>query len=175
MGVRARTAVTVTCRRSLFAALGFTMTHMFTRRTLLAAAPTALLPAAAPLAAESPADEIRAMLKASESAWNRGDLAAFAADYEDAPTTTFVGRELTRGNNAVILARYQRSYPTAESRGTLAFSEIEARTLGSGYALALGRFALQRTPAGGGDATGRFSLVLHRGPRGWKIIHDHSS
>src|SRR5437762_12247322 len=88
------------------------------------------------------ADEVRAMLKNSEAAWNRGDLATFASDYEDAPTTTFVGREVTRGGVDAILARYQRSYPTAEARGTLTFSEIEVRPMGEGYALALGRFAL---------------------------------
>jgi uncharacterized protein (TIGR02246 family) len=121
------------------------------------------------------ADEIRAMLKNSEAAWNRGDLAAFASDYEDAPTTTFVGREITRGGVDAILARYQRNYPTAEARGILTFSEIEVRPLGEDYALALGRFALKRTVAGGGDAAGRFTLVLRRTAKGWKIIHDHSS
>src|SRR5215831_13260502 len=95
------------------------------------------------LAAQS--DEIRAMLKNSEAAWNRGDMAAFASDYEDAPTTTFVGREVTRGGVDAILARYQRGYPTPEARGVLTFSEIEVRPLGEGYALALGRFALKRT------------------------------
>jgi len=120
-------------------------------------------------------DEVRSMLKNSEAAWNRGDLAAFASDYEDAPTTTFVGREVTRGGVDAILARYQRSYPTADARGVLTFSEIEVRPLGEGYALALGRFALKRTAAGGGDAAGRFSLVLRRTSKGWKIIHDHSS
>jgi uncharacterized protein (TIGR02246 family) len=121
------------------------------------------------------ADEIRAMLKNSEAAWNRGDMVAFASDYEDAPTTTFVGRDVTRGGVDAILARYQRGYPTAEARGVLTFSEIEVRPLGEGYALALGRFALKRTAAGGGDAAGRFTLVLKRTAKGWKIIHDHSS
>ena len=120
-------------------------------------------------------DEIRAMLKTSEAAWNRGDLAAFASDYEDAPTTTFIGREITRGGVDAILARYQRGYPTPEARGVLTFSEIEVRPLGNDYALANGRFALKRTQAGGGDAAGRFTLVLHRTAKGWKIIHDHSS
>ena len=120
-------------------------------------------------------DEVRSMLKNSEAAWNRGDLAAFASDYEDAPTTTFVGREITRGGVDAILARYQRSYPTADARGVLTFSEIEVRPLGEGYALALGRFALKRPVAGGGDAAGRFTLVLRRTAKGWKIIHDHSS
>ena len=81
------------------------------------------------------ADEIRAMLNNSEAAWNRGDVATFASDYEDAPTTTFVGREITRGGVNAILERYRRSYPTAEARGTLTFSEIEVRPLGEGYAL----------------------------------------
>lgn len=121
------------------------------------------------------ADEIRTMLKTSEAAWNRGDLAAFASDYEDAPTTTFIGREITRGGVDAILARYKRGYPTPEALGTLTFSEIEVRPLGGDYALALGRFALKRTQAGGGDAAGRFTLVLHRTAKGWKIIHDHSS
>jgi uncharacterized protein (TIGR02246 family) len=120
-------------------------------------------------------EEIRAMLKKSEAAWNRGDMAAFASDYEDAPTTTFVGREVTRGGVDAILARYQRGYPTSEKRGMLTFSEIEVRPLGEGYALALGKFALKRTAEGGGDASGRFTLVLHRTAKGWKIIHDHSS
>ncbi len=121
------------------------------------------------------ADEILAMLKNSEAAWNRGDLASFASDYEDAPTTTFIGREVTRGGVDAILARYQRTYPTAEARGILTFSEIEVRPLGEDYALALGRFALKRTIAAGGDAGGRFTLVLRRTGKGWKIIHDHSS
>src|SRR5215468_7177851 len=114
-------------------------------------------------------DEIITMLKKSEAAWNRGDMAAFASDYEDAPTTTFVGRDVTRGGVDAILARYQRGYPTPEARGVLTFSEIEVRPLGEGYALALGRFALKRTAAGGGDASGRFTLVLKRTPKGWKI------
>jgi uncharacterized protein (TIGR02246 family) len=120
-------------------------------------------------------EEIRSMLKNSETAWNRSDLAAFASDYEDAPTTTFVGRELTRGGVDAILARYRRSYPTPEARGVLTFSEIDVRPLGEGYALATGRFGLKRTAAGGGDASGRFTLVLRRTAKGWKIIHDHSS
>src|SRR3981189_3141666 len=95
-------------------------------------------------------DEIRAMLKTSEAAWNRGDLAAFASDYEDAPTTTFIGRDITRGGVDAILARYQRGYPTPEARCVLTFSEIEVRPLGNDYALANGRFALKRTQAGGG-------------------------
>ncbi|HUA57579.1 MAG TPA: DUF4440 domain-containing protein [Verrucomicrobiae bacterium] len=119
--------------------------------------------------------EIRAMLMNSEAAWNRGDLVAFVSDYEDSPDTTFIGREVTRGGTAAILARYRRGYPTREAMGTLTFSEIEVRPLAPGLALANGKYSLKRTVEGGGDASGRFTLVLRMTKSGWKIIHDHSS
>jgi uncharacterized protein (TIGR02246 family) len=118
---------------------------------------------------------VRKVLFDSEAAWNRGDLHTFASFYEDSPDTTFIGREVTRGGTQAILDRYRRGYPTREKMGALAFSEIEVRPLGSDYALAIGKFALTRTAEGGGNASGRFSLVLHKTKSGWKIIHDHTS
>ena len=59
--------------------------------------------------------------------------------------------------------------------GTLTFSEIEVRPLAAGLALATGKYDLKRTAAGGGDASGRFTLVIRKTRAGWKIIHDHSS
>jgi uncharacterized protein (TIGR02246 family) len=119
--------------------------------------------------------DIRAMLQNSQNNWNRGDLPAFAADYEDSPDTTFVGKEVTHGGTAAILARYQKHYPNREAMGTLTFSEISVRVLSPEFVLATGKYALARTSAGGGDASGRFTLVVHKTAKGWKIIHDHSS
>jgi uncharacterized protein (TIGR02246 family) len=119
--------------------------------------------------------EIRTVMKDSEIAWNRGDLVAFASYYEDSTETTFIGRDVTRGGTKAILDRYRRSYPTPEAMGTLTFSELEVRPLADGLALTTGKFALKRTAAGGGDASGRFTLIFRRTPSGWKIIHDHTS
>jgi uncharacterized protein (TIGR02246 family) len=119
--------------------------------------------------------DVEKLLMDSEAAWNRGDLTAFSSYYEDSPQTTFIGREVTRGGIKAIEERYRRGYSHREKMGTLKFSEIEVRPLGNGYALAFGRFALTRTAAGGGDASGHFSLVLKKTAQGWKIIHDHSS
>jgi uncharacterized protein (TIGR02246 family) len=119
--------------------------------------------------------EIRTILKDSETAWNRGDLVAFASYYEDSPETTFMGKEVTRGGTKAILERYRKGYPTPEAMGTLTFSELEVRPLAEGVALTTGKYFLKRTAAGGGDATGRFTLILRKTPAGWKIIHDHSS
>ena len=119
--------------------------------------------------------EIRAMLANSQAAWNRGDLVAFASDYEDSPDTTFIGKEVTHGGTEAILARYRAHYPSREAMGTLTFSEIAVRVLTPDLVLANGKYELKRTAAGGGDASGRFTLVIRKTPKGWKIIHDHSS
>jgi uncharacterized protein (TIGR02246 family) len=119
--------------------------------------------------------EVRAMMKDSEATWNRGDLAAFVSFYEDSPDTTFVGEKIVRGGAAALLDRYQSRYPTPEKRGILTFSDIEVRPLSENLAIVIGRFHLKRPSTGGGDASGRYSLVVRKGPSGWKIIHDHTS
>jgi uncharacterized protein (TIGR02246 family) len=120
-------------------------------------------------------DEIRAILANSEAMWNRGDLVAFVSYYEDAPETTFVGREVVQGGRKAILERYRQRYPNRDAMGMLTFSEIAVRPLAPDLALTTGKYDLKRTAAGGGDASGRFTLVLRKTAGGWKIIHDHSS
>jgi uncharacterized protein (TIGR02246 family) len=134
----------------------------------------AILFTGAALALAQTADVEKAM-RDSEAAWNRGDLESFASYYDDSPQTTFIGREVTHGGTKAILDRYRRGYPTPEAMGTLTFSEMEVRPLAEGLALMTGRFALKRTAAGGGDSSGRFTLIWKRTPTGWKIIHDHTS
>jgi uncharacterized protein (TIGR02246 family) len=118
---------------------------------------------------------VRAILTHSEEAWNRGDLAAFASYYDDSPQTTFVGRDVVHGGVQVILNRYRKAYPTRDAMGTLSFTNVEVRTLAPDLALVTGEFHLQRTAAGGGNAAGRYTLILRKTRAGWKIIHDHSS
>jgi uncharacterized protein (TIGR02246 family) len=133
-----------------------------------------LLLCCVPLLAAQTAD-IEKVMKDSEAAWNRGDLPAFASYYEDSPETTFMGRDVVRGGVQAILDRYRRSYPTREAMGALTFSELTVRPLAEGVALVTGRFALKRTAAGGGDSSGRFTLIFRKTAAGWKIIHDHTS
>ena len=124
------------------------------------------------LAAATPESNVRAVLDEQVNAWNRGDLAAFVRTY--AADTIFVGKDVTRGN-AGLLERYRRSYPTRERMGTLIFTAVEVRMLGSDFASVLGRFRLERTPAGGGIAEGVFTLLLKRSGKTWAIILDHTS
>jgi uncharacterized protein (TIGR02246 family) len=117
---------------------------------------------------------IQRVLEDQVAAWNRGDVEAFMRGYKDAADTTFIGKSIAQGY-APILERYKKTYATRDAMGTLDFSEIHVRELGENYAVVTGKFNLARTGAGGGDASGIFSLIWEKTPAGWKIILDHTS
>jgi uncharacterized protein (TIGR02246 family) len=117
---------------------------------------------------------IRKVLDDQVSAWNKGDIDAFMQGYQDSPETTFIGKTVHHGWQQV-LERYKHDYSSKEARGTLEFSDLSVRLLGANYAIATGRYHLTRSAAGGGDATGIFSLVWEKSAAGWKIILDHTS
>jgi uncharacterized protein (TIGR02246 family) len=130
--------------------------------------------AALPLIAAGPEQEIRNVMDAQVAAWNRGDIQAFMEGYDNSEATTFVGKDITKGH-AMVLARYLKSYPTREKMGTLRFSDIEMRMLGTDYASVIGRFHLDRAADAGGEAAGIFTLLFHKAGQGWKVILDHTS
>jgi uncharacterized protein (TIGR02246 family) len=117
---------------------------------------------------------IRRVLDRQVADWNRGDVDAFMKGYEDSPQTTFVGQTVQYGY-ATILERYKKVYANPAAMGKLTFAHLAIRILTSDYAAVTGNFHLQRSPAGGGNADGVFSLLLKKDALGWKIILDHSS
>ncbi|HEY4009218.1 MAG TPA: nuclear transport factor 2 family protein [Acidobacteriaceae bacterium] len=117
---------------------------------------------------------ILAMLHRQADDWNRGDLDAFATGYKRSPDILFMGRTIRRGYDQ-MLAGYRKSFPTAEAMGKLTFSDLEVQPLGEHFATVTGRFHLERTAAGGGDAGGYYLLVLEKTPEGWKIVRDDTT
>ncbi|MGH9902154.1 MAG: YybH family protein [Pyrinomonadaceae bacterium] len=115
---------------------------------------------------------VRAVLDGQAAAWNRGDIEGFMDGYERSDQTLFVsGGEVTRGWQTV-LERYRRNYDSREKMGTLAFSELEIKPLSEYYTLAVGRWQLTRA----NDLPhGRFTLLFRRTPKGWRVVHDHTS
>ena len=122
----------------------------------------------------TPEASIRQLLNEQAEDWNKGDVEAFMKAYENSPDTTFVGQTVQYGY-ATILERYKKLYATPAAMGNLTFSHLAIRVLDSSYATATGNFHLERTPAGGGNADGIFSLLLRKDAAGWKIILDHSN
>jgi len=118
-------------------------------------------------------DVIKVLL-AQEAAWNKGDIDTFASSYKDAPDTLFITHQVSRGYTGLI-DQYKRDYPTRAAMGTLSFSDLEVRPLDENFAVAIGKYRLDRSKKDGGNAGGLFSLVLEKTDKGWKIIIDHTS
>ena len=114
---------------------------------------------------------IRAVLAQQAVDWNRGDMDAFATGYKNSPDVLFIGSKISRGYSQ-MLERYRTVYSTREKMGTLTYSDIEVQPLDEHFATATGRFHLERTAAGGGDASGTYLLVFEKTPQGWKIVRD---
>jgi uncharacterized protein (TIGR02246 family) len=121
---------------------------------------------------------ITAVLTAQQDAWNHGDVDKFLIGYWHSPNLTFSGASgISRGWDGV-LARYKKTYPNRAAMGQLDFSNLEFRFLGPDAALVLGHWHLQRETGNEKDNAnigGVFSLVWQRFPKGWRIIHDHTS
>ncbi len=116
---------------------------------------------------------IEALMAKGVSDWNKGDLPAFESTYKNAPDIVFMGGTVRRGFDGMVQS-YNRNYPTAEKRGVLTYTGLEVHVLDPRYAYMIGRFHLERTPAGGGNADGEFSLLWEKTAAGWKIILDHT-
>ncbi len=134
----------------------------------------ALLLFAATVGAQVSANDlaaIRAVLDAQAAAWNRGDIDAYMAGYANSDDTMFVGTDVTRGWTKVR-DRYKARYDSRAKMGTLFFSDVDLRPLGSDDVVVTGAWKLTRdadTPHG------RFTLIFHRRTEGWRIVYDHSS
>ncbi len=146
---------------------------------ILAAATAVLLATAARAQfAAAPGDRaaIERVLQDSAKDWSQGDLAGFMRSYENAPETAFVTPQgLIRGYDA-LKSHYALKYGSgAGGLGQLALALLDDRPISADYALVTGRFTLGRPAAQGGDASGIFTLLMHRTPQGWRIAYDHTS
>ncbi len=133
-----------------------------------------VLAAACCVGADSSEQAIRRVLTDQAQAWNQGDIDHYMTGYDNSPETTFIGKTVRHGYQDV-LRNYHERYPTRENMGTLTFTDLTVKLLGSDYASVTGQFHLKRTAAGGGDTSGVFSLLFERTRMGWKIVLDHTS
>ena len=117
--------------------------------------------------------ELASVLQDSAAAWSRGDLDGFMHCYEDDAATTYVnGSGLVGGYHAIRAMYAARFTGGAGVMGRLSTQLMSARPLGPDYAIAYGRYRLERPT---GHTTGLFSLVFHRASGAWKIVSDHTS
>ena len=122
----------------------------------------------------SPAQAIRAVLDKQVVDWNRGDLETFATGYKKSPDILFMGSRISKGYDQ-MLEGYKKSFSSKEKMGVLSLSELEVQPLDEHFATVTGRFHLERSAAGGGNAGGFYLLVMEKTPAGWKIVRDDTT
>jgi uncharacterized protein (TIGR02246 family) len=114
-----------------------------------------------------------AMLDRSAADWNRGDLEAFLADYQDAPATTFVGPRGVLSGLEEIRAHHAPAFEPGAERDSLRFEAVRVRSLSPLIGIVTARWVLHEN--GVTSSSGFITRVMRRTGSGWKITHDHSS
>lgn len=118
-------------------------------------------------------DVVKVIL-AQQNAWNNGDLDAYLSHYKNAPDTEAVLANLVRGIDA-IRGAYKQNFPNKDSMGTIEDTDIDVRALGDNYALATGKYHLNRPKKSGGAIDGSFMELFEKTPNGWQIIFSQST
>ena len=124
--------------------------------------------------ANDPRTAVEQVLRTQQDAWNHHDLDGFMAGYwNSAELTFFSGAKQTSGWQAT-LDRYKATYASpGHEMGTLEFSALRIEMLGPESAFVRGAWHLTMTD--GKTPHGLFTLVFREFPKGWKIVHDHTS
>ena len=143
------------------------------QRTILAMV-LALAPACASMRAADE-DELLAVCRSQEAAWNRGDLETFMAEgYWNSPELTFFsGGSDTRGYHAMLVRYRERYQQGGNEMGKLSFTDLRGEAFGPDAGLVRGRWKVAFTD--GKSVGGLFTLVMRRREEGWRIVHDHTS
>ena len=113
--------------------------------------------------------DVTKVVLAQESAWNRGDLDGYLAQFKEGEDTEAILNGPIRGAVAIRNA-YHTSFPSRDAMGTLEQTEVEVRELGPNFALALGHYRLARSRKNGGDAEGNFTEIFEKTDTGWKLV-----
>lgn len=126
------------------------------------------------LAASQPADEvqIRQLISAQQSDWNKGDIPAFMQAYWKSDSLLFTGANGPTRGWQKTLDNYLQRYDSPAKMGKLQFTLLQLTPLGDMHYMVLGQWHLKREV---GDVGGYFTLILRKIGGQWKIIADHTS
>lgn len=117
---------------------------------------------------------VKKVLTTQVAAWNKGDIPGFMAGYANVEGLRFASGNTVTSGWAATKQRYQKRYTDRKLMGTLTFKDVTVKPLSPEYAEVFGRFHLSRDKDTG-DATGLFTLLMHKEAEGWRVLHDHTS
>lgn len=116
--------------------------------------------------------EIRKMLAAQVTEWNKGNIEGYMKGYWEHDSLLFIGSRGPTFGYAATLARYKKAYPDTDHTGTLTSVITSIHKLSRQYYFVVGKWSLHRTA---GDVSGSYTLLIRRIQGQWVIVCDHSS
>jgi len=117
---------------------------------------------------------IQEVLMRQQDAWNAGDIEAFMDDYVKSDTLRFTSGATVRYGWDAALDRYYTTYPDRGAMGQMTFSDLAIDVHSEEWATVFGSWHLKRGGAYA-DIGGRYTLLMHHGTEGWKVLYDHTS
>ncbi|HUO34636.1 MAG TPA: nuclear transport factor 2 family protein [Candidatus Acidoferrum sp.] len=116
--------------------------------------------------------QIREVLGAQLTAWNRGDIPGYMNGYWNSDDLTFVGAGGVLHGWKPALQRYKQLFRNPGAMGLLSFTSLEVHVECQEAAYVIGEYRLRRV---NGVTEGAFTLQFRKFPEGWLIVVDHTT
>lgn len=117
-------------------------------------------------------EEISAIMRAQEIAWNKGDIPGFMDGYAQSDSTIFVGKTRVNYGWEKVLEAYLKGYPDKSAMGKLNFDIIRIEPMDATHAYVVGKWTLSEKEE---PASGHFVLIFEKLDAGWRITVDGTS
>lgn len=113
--------------------------------------------------------QIRAVLSAQKTAWNKGDIETFMDGYWKSEDLRFASGDTVYTGWQATLDRYYETYPDRAAMGQLDFSDIDVELTSATTATVHGKWALARASD---RPNGLFTLGFRKFGDDWLIVSD---
>jgi ketosteroid isomerase-like protein len=120
----------------------------------------------------TPAQEVGAVMKIQEKAWNNFDIDGFMLYYWNNDSLMFVGSKGITYGWKQTLANYKKNYASKELMGELTFTNASYETLSKTAVHVVGKWQIKRKDT---QIGGYYSLLWKKIDGKWVIVRDHTS
>jgi ketosteroid isomerase-like protein len=120
----------------------------------------------------SPKEQVEALMKLQERAWNNFDIDGFMAHYWNDDSLMFIGSKGITYGWKQTLANYKKNYNSKELMGELTFTNLNYDVLSKDAVYVIGKWEIKRKDS---QIGGHYTLLWKKIKRNWVIVKDHTS
>lgn len=121
---------------------------------------------------KTPKDEVEAVMKLQEKAWNNFDIDGFMAHYWNDDSLMFIGSKGITYGWKQTLANYKKNYNSKELMGELTFTNLKYDVLSKEAVYVIGKWEIKRKET---QIGGYYTLLWKKIKGNWVIVRDHTS